>query len=81
VGTARTYSIEWNVVTCLRLQGASNNVDAISKYIDFTVAFCIRHNNLWQPNQTLYNSTHDTVKKEYDKVQQMRGLRASVAAY
>jgi hypothetical protein len=72
VSTARLYCSEWKVVTYLSLQGASNNVDAIKKYIDFTVAFCIKYNNLWQPNPTFCNSMLDTVKREYEKVQEMR---------
>jgi hypothetical protein len=47
VGTARLYSTEWKVVTYLRLEGASDNVDAVWKYIDFTVAFCAKHSSLW----------------------------------
>jgi len=74
MGTAILYSTEWRVVTCFSLQGASNNVDAVRKYIDFTVAFCIKHSNLWQPNPTVCTSMLATVKKEYDKVQEMRGL-------
>jgi hypothetical protein len=52
----------------LRLQGASNNVDAVAKYIGFTVAFCIQLSKLWQPNPTVCKSTSDTVKREYEKV-------------
>jgi hypothetical protein len=74
VGTARLFCTEWRVVTYLSLEGANNNVDAIRKYIDSTVAFCIRHSNSWQPNPTVCNSVLDTVKKEYDKVQEMRWL-------
>jgi len=63
VGTARLYSNEWTVVTYLSLEGASKNEDAIRKYTDFTIAFCIRHSNLWQPNPKLCNSMLYTVKK------------------
>jgi hypothetical protein len=73
VGTARIYSTEWRVVTYLSLEGASNNVDAIRKHIEFMVAFYTRHSNTWQPNSTVCNGLLDTVK-EYDKVQELRGL-------
>jgi len=72
VGTARLYSSEWKVVTYLTLQEASNNVDVIRKYIDFVVAFCTKHSNMWQPSPTVCNSMLDTVKREYDKLQEMR---------
>jgi hypothetical protein len=55
------------------MQGASNNADAIRKYVDFTVAFCIKHSNLWQPNPTACKSVVDAEKRENEKV--------SVAAY
>ena len=74
VGTARLYSSEWKDVTYLSLKGASNNVDEIRKYIDFTAAFGVKHSNLWQPNATVCNSMLDTVKREYEKVQEMRSL-------
>jgi hypothetical protein len=74
VGTTGLYSTEWRVVTYLSLEGASNNVDAIRKYIDFMVALCTRHSNTLQPNSTGCNGLLDTVKKEYDKVQELRGL-------
>ena len=74
VGTARLYSSEWKVVTYLSLKVASDNVDEIRKYIDFTAAFCVKHSNLWQPNPTICNSILDTVKREYEKVQEMRSL-------
>jgi hypothetical protein len=64
---------EWKVVIYLSLQGASN-VDAVGKYIDFTVAFCIKHNNLWQPNPMICKTMLDTAKREYEKVQEMRRL-------
>lgn len=73
-GTARLYASEWKVVTYINLQGASNNVDAIRKYIDFTVAFCLKHSNLWQANPTVCNTTIGAVKREYDKVQELRKL-------
>ena len=64
VGTARLYSTEWKVVTYLSLEGASNNVDAIRKYIDFTVAFCVKHSSLWQPDPLICNNLLDTIEKE-----------------
>jgi hypothetical protein len=73
VGTARLYSTEWRVVNFLSLEGAGNNVDAIRKYIEFMVAFCTKHSNTWQPNSTVCNGLLDTVKKEYNKVQELRG--------
>jgi hypothetical protein len=49
-------------------------VDAVKKYIDFTVAFCAKHNSLWQPDPSICNNLLDTVEKEYEKVQEMKGL-------
>jgi len=69
----RLYATEWKVVISLNLQGASN-VAAVGKYIDFTVAFCIKHNNLWQPNPMICKTVLDTVKREFEKVQEMRRL-------
>ena len=43
-------------------------------FIDFMVAFCIKHNNLWQPNPTICKTVLGTVKREYEKVQEMRRL-------
>ena len=57
-----------------RLQRTSNNVDAIRKHIDFTVAFCVKHSNLWQSNTMECNNMLDAVTKEYERVQEMRGL-------
>jgi len=74
VGSARLYSTEWKVVTYLSLEGASNNVDAIRKYMDFTVAFCVKHSSLWQPDSLICNNLLDTIEKEYKKVQEMKGL-------
>jgi hypothetical protein len=74
VGTASLYSTEWKVVTYLSLEGASYNVDAVRKYIDFTVAFCAKHNSLWQPDPLICNNLLDTIEKEYEKVQEMKGL-------
>jgi len=74
VGTASLYSIEWKVVTYLRLEGASNNVDAIRKYIDFTVDFCVKHSSLWQPDPLICNNLLDRIEKEYKKVQEMKEL-------
>jgi hypothetical protein len=66
VCTARLYSSEWKIVTYLNLQGASDNVEEISKYMDFAVAFCRKHSDLWQPNPTVCNSMLDTVNEEYN---------------
>jgi len=66
-GTAGLYASEWKVAIYLSLQGATN-VDAVM------VAFCIKHNNLWQPNPTIFKTVLDTVKREYEKVQEMRRL-------
>jgi hypothetical protein len=74
MGTARLYSTEWRVVIYLSLEGAGNNVDAIRKYIEFMVAFCTRYSNTWQPNSTVCNGLLDTVKREYNKVWELRGL-------
>jgi hypothetical protein len=74
VGTTRLYSTEWKVVTYLSLEGASKNVDAVRKYIDFTVAFCAKHSSLWQPDPSICNNLLDTIRKEYEKVQEMKGL-------
>jgi hypothetical protein len=74
VATAKLYSSEWNVVTYLSLQEARNNVDTIRKYIDFAVAFCMKHSNMWQPNPTVCNSMLDTANKEYEKLQKMEKL-------
>ena len=71
VGTARRYSTEWREVTYLSLQRTSNNVDAIRKHM---VAFCVKYSNLWQSNTVVCNSMLDAVKKEYERVQEMRGL-------
>jgi hypothetical protein len=43
-------------------------------FIDFMVAFCIKHNNLWQPNPTICKTVLGTVKRECEKVQEMRRL-------
>lgn len=73
-GTAKLYASEWKVITHLSLRGASNNVDGIGKYVDFTVAFCIKHNTLWKPNPTVCKSIIGAVKRKYEKVQEMRRL-------
>jgi len=56
LGTARLYSTEWRVVTYLSLEGASNNVDEVRKYVEFTVDFCTGHSNIWQPKSTVCKS-------------------------
>ena len=74
VGSARLYSTEWKVVTYLSLEGASNNVDAIRKYMDFTVAFCVKHGSLWQTDPLICNNLLDTIEKEYKKAQETKQL-------
>jgi len=49
-------------------------VDAIRKHTEFTVAFCVRHSNLWQSNTTVCNSMLDVVHKDYERVQETREL-------
>jgi 6-phosphogluconate dehydrogenase len=49
-------------------------VDAIRKYIDFTVAICAKHSSLWQPGPLICNNLLDTIEKEYEKLQEMKGL-------
>ena len=44
------------------------------KYIDFTVAFCVKHRSLWQPDPLICNNLLDTIEKEYKKVQEMKEL-------
>ena len=44
------------------------------KYIDFTVAFCVKHSSLWQPDPLIFNNLLDTIEKEYKKVQEMKEL-------
>jgi len=45
-GTAGWYASEWKVVTCLNLQGDSNNIDAQGQHIELTVTFSTNHSNL-----------------------------------
>jgi len=74
VGMARLYSTEWRVATYLSLQRESNNVDAVRKHIEFTVAFCVRHSHFWQSNAMVCDSMLDVVHKDYERVQEMREL-------
>lgn len=73
-GTARLYSTEWRILTYLSLEEASANVDAIRKYIEFMIVFCTKHSTALQTDSTICKGLLDTIKKEYDKIQELRGL-------
>jgi hypothetical protein len=47
-------------------------VKAVRKYIDFTVAFCVKHSSLWQTDPSFCNNLLNTIEKEM--VQEMKGL-------
>ena len=68
------YTNEWKIVTYLDLQVASGNIEAVGKYIDFAVAFCMRYNELLHPNPPVCYTVLNTVKREYAKVQELGGL-------
>jgi len=42
--------------------------------MDFTVAFCVKHFSLWQPDPLICNNLLDTIEKVYKKVQEMKEL-------
>jgi hypothetical protein len=65
---------EWRVVTYVNLQGASDNVHAIGNNIDLAVTFCIKNSKLWQGDLTVCNTTIGTVRRDYEKIQEMRKL-------
>jgi hypothetical protein len=44
------------------------------KIYDFTIAFCIKHSNLWQPNPMVCKCVLDKFKREYGNMQEMRRL-------
>jgi hypothetical protein len=49
---ARLYTSEWRIVTYINLQQASDNVNAIGKYIESTERFCGEYNRLTGLNLT-----------------------------
>jgi hypothetical protein len=68
------YASAWRIVNYVNLQGASDNVHAIGNNIDLAVTFCIKNSKLWQEDLTVCNTTIGMVRRDYEKIQEMRKL-------